>query len=400
MNAIRRLSLLLMLAAPAVSAGQPITIGEIVTVRSEILGEDRTILVSTPPTYDREDQRFIVMYMTDGGAHLSHTRGTLDFLHANGLMPPVILVGVTNTDRSRDLTPTRASLPAFNGGELAFPASGGAAAFLDFFADELMPFIDANYRTLPYRILAGHSLGGLFAITAMLTRPTLFDSWIAVSPSLEWDDDLPIRQAAAFFADRTELDGTLFVAMANEESGEPRPTPLDRFEAVLEGSSAAGFSWQVMRLPDESHGSVVLRAHYWGLRKVFEGWPLPHDPKTGFFSGGRSRLEGHYATLSNRLGFMVRPTELVVNLLGYQALGRDDVREAIEIFRYNVELYPESANVYDSLGEALERGGRLQHALANYSKAVEQAKANEDSRLEIFTRNRDRAMVRIAATGQ
>lgn len=400
MTTTRWLLPLLLLAAVGGFAGEPITVGETVTIRSKILGEDRTILVSTPRGYGAADQPYIVLYMTDGAAHLTHTRGTLDFLYDNGLMPPALLVAVTNTNRSRDLTPTRASLPRFDGSDRDFPSSGGAPAFLDFFERELIPYIEANYRTIPYRVFAGHSLGGLFALTAMMTRPTLFDSWIAVSPSLQWDDDLPIRQAAAFFTDLDELDATLYVAMGNEEAGDPAPTALDRFEAVLEGASVKGFRWQVMRLPDESHGSVVLRAHYWGLRKVFEDWPLPRDPRTGFFSGGRPELEQHYSNLSKRLGFPVQPTELVVNLLGYQALGRDDVGDAIEIFRYNVELYPDAANVYDSLGEALERSGRLNHALANYSKAVDHAKRTGDDRLEVFTRNRDRAMQRIATERQ
>ncbi len=398
MNRAQRVLPLLILIAASVGATEPITIGETLTLHSEILGEDRTILVSTPPGYGRNDEGFITLYITDGGAHFTHTRGTVDFLFANGFMPQVILVGVTNTDRSRDLTPTRASLPRFDGSDRDYPSSGGASAFLDFFEEELIPYIDRHYRTLPYRVFAGHSFGGLFALNAMLTRPTLFDAWIAVSPSLQWDDDLPIRQSSSFFAEVKQLDGTLFVAMGNEETGDPRPNRLDRLEAVLENSSAEGFRWQVMRLPDENHGSVVLRAHYWGLRKVFEDWPLPRDPKTGFFTGGRPELERHYADLSSRLGFEVQPTELAVNLIGYQALNRDEIGDAIEIFHYNIDLYPDSANVYDSLGEALERSGRLEHALANYSKAVEHAKQTEDPRLRIFTRNRDRTMERIAAT--
>ena len=400
MKRIHRLLPLLILATATLAAGEPITIGETITIHSDVLGEDRTILVSTPGGYDRGIERFIVLYMTDGGAHFTHTRGTLDFLFSNGLMPQVILVGVNNTDRSRDLTPTRASLPRFDGTDREYPSSGGSPAFLDFFETELIPYIESHYRTLPYRVFSGHSFGGLFALNAMLTRPGLFDAWIAVSPSLQWDDDQPIRLATSFFADRKEFEGTLFVAMGNEEAGDPSPTALDRFEAVLEHSSARDFSWQVMRLPDESHGSVVLRAHYWGLRKVFEDWPLPRDPKTGFFSGGRIELEKHYSDLSGRLGFQVQPTELAVNLLGYQSMGRGEMGDAIDIFRLNLELYPASANVYDSLGEALERSGRFNHALANYSKAVEHAKLNGDTRLAVFTRNRDRAMERTAATRQ
>jgi tetratricopeptide (TPR) repeat protein len=240
------------------------------------------------------------------------------------------------------------------------------------------------------RLFSGHSFGGLFALNAIFTRPEMFDAVLAVSPSLNWDDELPIRQASTFFDDREEFNATLFVAMADEEKGDPRPNLLDRLEKALQGSKSAGFEWQVMRMPDENHGTVVLRAHYWGLRMVFDGWRLPRNPETGRFDGSLDDIKKHYAVLSERYGFIIVPDENLLNNLGYQILGREDFAGAIEVFRFNVELYPESPNVYDSLGEALENAGRLDEALTSYSKAVEQATDLGDERLSIFTANRDR----------
>jgi predicted alpha/beta superfamily hydrolase len=383
-------ALLLSLAAPAARAAEPITIGETVTVRSDILDEERTVLVSTPPGYERSTERYPVLYVTDGDAHLTHTRGTADFLARNGLVPPVIVVGVANTDRTRDLTPTRATLEGRDGVVREFPTSGGASRFLDFIEKELFPWVDAHYRTQPHRILAGHSFGGLFALYAFFTRPPMFQSVLAVSPTLSWDEDLPLRQADEFFEDRDDLKSTLVVAMANEEEGDPPPTRLDRLQKVLERATAEDFHWQILRMPEETHGSVVLRAHYWGLRKAFEPWPLPADPETGQFAGSLDDLKAHYAGLSERYGYGVVPPEDVVNQIGYQHLGRDDIEGALAVFGYNVELHPDAANVHDSLGEALERAGRLAEAFSAYSRAVERAAAADDPRLEIFVANRDR----------
>jgi predicted alpha/beta superfamily hydrolase len=383
-------ALLLSLSAANIQAGEPITIGETIVIRSDILDEERTVLVSTPPGYDRSTELYPVLYVTDGDAHLLHTRGTADFLAGNGLMPRIIIVGVANTDRTRDLSPTRASLEGRNGTIREFPTSGGASRFLDFFEKELFPYVEAHYRTQPHRLLAGHSFGGLFALNAFFTRPAMFRSVLAVSPTLRWDEDLPLRQAADFFDHRDELGATLVVAMANEEEGDPRPTRLDRLEKTLEAAKAEGFEWQVLRIPGENHGSVVLRAHYWGLRKSFEPWPLPADPETGAFAGSLDDLKRHYAGLSQRYGYAVVPPEDVVNQFGYQFLGRDDVEGALAVFGYNVELHPEAANVHDSLGEALERAGRLAEAFSAYSRAVEKAAAGDDPRLQIFMANRDR----------
>jgi predicted alpha/beta superfamily hydrolase len=385
------LSLLLpFLAVALVGAAEPITIGETVTLPSKILAEDRTILVSTPAGYGQTSQAYPVLYMTDGDTHLTHTRGTVDFLVQNGLMPPVIIVGVTNTDRTRDLTPTNAPLVGRDGTPREFPTSGGATTFLDFFEKELFPYVDSHYRTQPYRAFTGHSFGGLFALNAFLARPAMFHSVLAVGPSLRWDDDLTLRRASAFFEGRKELNATLVVAMANEERDDPRPTRLDRLEQTLESATPEGFDWMVLRFPEETHGSAVLRAHYWGLRKIFEPWGLPADPQTGAFAGGLDELRGHFAMLSKRYQFDALPPENTVNQIGYQMLGRDDVDGAVAMFQYNVELYSDAPNVHDSLGEALEEAGRLPEAFRSYSRAVDNAAPANDPRIEIFRTNRDR----------
>jgi predicted alpha/beta superfamily hydrolase len=381
---------LLCLAAGFAGAGEPIIIGETITLPSKIMGEERTILVSTPPGYEESSGGYPVLYMTDGNGHFTHTRGTVDFLARNGVIPQLIIVAVANTDRARDLSPTHVASTTVDGRVFESPTSGGAPKFLDFFERELFPYIDSHYPTLPMRLFSGHSFGGLFALNAIFTRPEMFDAVLAVSPSLNWDDELPIRQASTFFDDREEFNATLFVAMADEEEGDPRPNRLDRLEEALQGSESAGFEWQVMRMPDENHGTVVLRAHYWGLRKVFDGWRLPPNPETGRFDGGLDDVKSHYAGLSERYGFTVVPEENQLNNLGYQILGREDFAGAIEVFRYNVELYPDSANVYDSLGDGLVAASRLEEALASYSKAVENATELGDENLPIFATNRDR----------
>jgi tetratricopeptide (TPR) repeat protein len=229
----------------------------------------------------------------------------------------------------------------------------------------------------------------------MVARAELFNAYIAASPSLTWDDDYPLRAVEAFFKDRKEFKRTLFVTMADEEARDPKPTRFDRLCATLGSVKADGFLWGAMLMEDETHGTVVLRSHYWGLRKIFDGWGIPLDRKTGRYAGKLEDVKSHYATLGKKMGMTLQPPEQTVNLLGYQFLGQGPNEEAVAIFKYNIELYPDSPNVYDSLGEALERAGRMEEALSNYGKAVEKAQKAKDNRLEIFTRNRDRAAAAV-----
>jgi predicted alpha/beta superfamily hydrolase len=380
-------ALVLARAAPAF---EPITNGEVVKMTSKILGEERTILISTPRGYDEGKGRFPVLYMTDGDSHFLHTRGTVDFLVRNGLMPDVVIVGVMNTDRTRDLTPTKGYGQRDDGTRVPLDSSGGAPRFLEFFEKELIPYVEGAYRTAPYRVFAGHSLGGLFALTSFVEKPGLFNASIAASPALAWDDDVILDRTAKYLESRKELRYTLFVTMANEEDGDPSPTRFERLRRILKRVRADGFAWGAELLSDEDHGSVVLRSHYDGLRKVFDGWRLPRDRGAGGYPGTVDDLKKHYGQLSVRFGYVIPAPELTVNQVGYQHLVRKDVKGALPFFRWNVELYPESANVHDSLGEALETAGKNAEAHASYEKAVEIAKRTSDARLETFTRNRDR----------
>lgn len=383
------LLLLCLLSAAVFGQGAPSAPFARLTVKSEVLGEDRTILVRTPPGYERNTARYPVLYLTDGDAHIEHTAATVAYLARNGRMPEMILVGVTNTARTRDLTPTRSGMRRHDGQMQVLPQSGGADKFLKFFETELIPRIEREYRTQPYRVFAGHSFGGLFAMHAFLSRPELFHAVIAVSPSLHWDDFLPVRRAEEFFKDRKELERTLYLTLANE--GEGMRQGFDRLQALLAKQQTAGFVWGAKIMEDEDHGSVVMRSHYQGLRKIFSDWQVAREPGTGAIAGGVAGVEAHYRKLSKRLGYEVLPPELLINQLGYQLLQGGKIEEAIATFKSNVERYPESANVYDSLGEAYERQGRMELAAPLYEKAYQLGKQSNDPNLETFRTNAERA---------
>jgi len=387
-------AVLLLIASAAIAQPAAGTVKRI-TIKSAVLGEDRIVLVRTPAGYETNKVSYPVLYMTDGDGHMGHTASTIEFLTQNGRISDLIVVGVTNTDRTRDLTPAK-STDKDPGGNLRFPTSGGADNFLKFFETELIHEIEKQYRVQPYRIFAGHSLGGLFAIHAMISKPGLFNSYVAVSPSLQWENREALKRAEEFFKNQKELKVTLFVSLGNEPGaiGES----FDAFKDLLSKTNIKGFEWQAERMADEDHGSVVLRSHYFGLRKVYDGWQTPRDQKSGAVLGGLKGADAHYKKLGEKFGYAIPTPENLINQMGYQLQFESKPEEAIAVFKTNVERYPASANVYDSLAEAYERGGRIELAEPLYDKARILGEQNNDPNAAIYKTNYERAHAKLKET--
>jgi predicted alpha/beta superfamily hydrolase len=385
----------LLIVSSAAFAQQPTGTVTRLTIKSAVLGEDRVVLVRTPAGYERNKLSYPVLYMTDGDAHMGHTASTIEFLTQNGRIPDLIVVGITNTDRTRDLTPVK-STNKTAAGDLQFPTSGGADNFLKFIETELIPLVEKQYRVQPYRILAGHSLGGLFAIHTMISKPGVFNSFVAVSPSLQWEKGEALKRAQEFLKNQKEMKVTLFVSLGNEPGaiGEC----FDSFKETLSKTSIKDFEWQAERMADEDHGSVVLRSHYFGLRKVYEGWQGPIDLKSGAVLGGLKGADEHYKRLSEKFGYSIAVPENLINQMGYQFLSNGKPEEAIAVFKANTERYPMSANVYDSLAEAYERGGRIDLAAPLYDKARVLGQENNDPNAATFKANYERANAKLKET--
>ena len=356
-------------------------------VHSKVLNEDRVIWVRMPAAAQGKKERYAVLYMTDGGTNVNEIGSTIDFLADANFMPPLIVVGIANTDRIRDLSPSHADMKNLDGTVDPMPTSGGADKFLDFIQTELVPEIEKRFATQPYRILTGHSLGGLFTIHCLIARPDLFNAYIASSPSLWWDDFRILREAQAFFARQKEFKKTLFFSLGNE-SGRMDEGFL-QLQKMLSANLPKGFAVASAQYLEEKHNSTELLSHYAGLRAIFAGWQVPRDPKTDLQVGGLAGVEQHYRALSERFGIKVS-AEKEINSLGYALLGEKKLDEAMAAFRRNVELYPRSANVYDSLADGFEAANQPGLALQNAQKAVEVATQTGDPLLPEFKRHLER----------
>jgi predicted alpha/beta superfamily hydrolase len=221
---------------------------------SKMLGETRRINVHVPSSYAASDTtRFPVLYMPDGGLDedFSHVVNTVDSLVALGAIRPVIVVGVPNTERRRDLTgPTRVKTDSAIARHV-----GGSAAFRRFWHDELVPEINAHYRTTSERAIVGESLAGLFVVETFLREPAIFDHYLAFDPSLWWDHGALVDSASALVAagrSSSSQHRTLFVAASRDDIG----NQATRLAAALRRAAPRGLEWKFEPRPDLTHGTI------------------------------------------------------------------------------------------------------------------------------------------------
>ncbi|MBU0692033.1 tetratricopeptide repeat protein [bacterium] len=351
---------------------ETIEIGTKHTFRSEALGEDRSVVVHFPESYESSHLQYPVLYFLDGDYFFYQTVAAVQFLSECGYLqtPPVpelILVGIVNVDRNRDYTPTHAPEQK----TLRFPTSGGADLFHDYLKTELIPFIDEHYRTQPYRILSGWSLGGLFTVHTLMTDPNLFSAYIAVSPSMWWNSQEPVKEARTLWQKDSNLDRPLIITQGSLEGGDINASVRKGLVALLRDYSITG--WDFIEIPNEGHSFVPYKALYEALPQLFSDWILPADS----VAAGSDAVKAHYATLSQKYGYEVDLPEAAYFAQVTNLLGNKSYADAEVLSREWTEAFTGSAKAHYYLGRCLESQNRLEEALSYFSKACEL----EDSRI-------------------
>lgn len=353
----------------AVSVFSQITVGESFEINSNVLSEKRTYKVHLPESYRwAKDRRYPVLYVLDGQTQFLHTAVSTEFLARNGEIPEMIVVGIDSTVRVRDFTQT--DWPEM------WIGGGGAKNFKKFLSSELIPEIDKSFRTNGFRALSGHSAGGQFVLYCLTDEPSLFKAYMALAPSLDWDNNLPQRSLEASFEKTSGLKNFLYVARS-DDFGRPLED-YNKLVETLKTKSPKGFRWFERPFPNETHSGMALLAQIDALRRLFEGYHFHNDdiPK------GFAFAEEHFRKVSETFGWTFPVPESVVNEFAYEAMAQGRTDEAIVLFRRNVKENPYSANAWDSLSEGLEKKGDLKEATDAARKAASLAKefdlANRD----------------------
>lgn len=361
-----------------------IVVGEKDTLFSKVLGENRPIWVYKPDsdTITGEHQkRYPVVYLLDGDWHFVSVVGMLQqlsYINGNTICPEMIVVGIPVKDRYRDLTPTCDS--AFS------ETSGGYSCFISFIKDELMPHIASKYPVAPYNLIIGHSLGGLTVINTLITDPGLFDGYVAIDPSMWWDHQVSLKAAAKVLGKQSFNNIRLFLAIANSmdagmdtasvRNDRTRGTlpirSLLEFSDTLHSFSDNKLNYQVKYYSNENHGSVSLIATYDAFHFIFDFYRLPLTKKDYADStmALADRIEKHYKNISEKMGYVIKPSESTINTLGYNSVYLNNLKLAAYFFELNITNYPDSYNAFDSMGDYYSATGDKKSAILMYRKAL------------------------------
>lgn len=389
--------LIIWLTAAHAQQKNDLVIGSVVDFHSQILNEQRKIWVHVPGSYGagtRAKRKFPVVYLLDAEKNFTGVVGMIDLLssmNGNNIFPEMIIVGIPNTDRIRDLTPTHVVDGLWIDSSMA-RRSGGGEVFLAFIEKELIPFIDSNYRTSPYRMLIGHSLGGLMVINAFVHHNTLFSSYVAIDPSMWWDKQRLLHETAQVLKTTSYKRKSLVLVMAHSQApgmdtsmvqsdttdGTLHPRGILELSRYIMDNGKNGLQAGFKYYDEESHGSVPLISTYDALHFIFNDYQLHMQDKYLNDSTFQlaSFLKDHYEKISSEYdmtsedGRALLPPEDLVNNLGFYALGKKQFHKAEDMFKLNVTNYPAGFAAYNYLGDLYSAKGEKAKAIVSYKKAL------------------------------
>jgi len=362
------------------------------SLHSTTFNEEKHFWVQLPENYNPNSaEKYPVVFILDGGVMMN----TLETVYNNywgHYLPHMILVGISNqTNRTRDLTTSQIKMR--RGAEFN-QDTGGAEKFTKYIENELIPYIDETYPTTNYRTLIGHSYAGLFTINMLINHNSLFKNYIAIDPSLDWDNQKLLIEAKAKLKSENFKGKSLFVSLAAEQLHMMDekvtinnvmkdtteftlfPRSIIDFSKFAESNKKSGlnFSWKIY--PEDLHGTVTLPSIRDGLIFTFDWFQFKNPPK---YNNPGTTVEELIELLNNQekiyaknFGYTVPPmVEELFNGYGYMNMQMGFPKKAKLFFEMGVKYYPKSANSFDSLAEYYESQNDKQNAIKYVSKAYD-----------------------------
>lgn len=359
---IQLLALLLALNVTSVIATQS---PHVTKIKSKVYGVDREIMVSLPSGYQQDkDKIYPVIYFTDAQMHIPHAAPMIQFL-AGGISE-LIVVGVQTFDRQNELSPYRE-----DGSE--FSKHHGAEQLLKFIETEVKPHINTTYRTAPFEILSGHSLGGLFTMFAFTRHPETFDAYFALSPTLAYANSSILNELDARLSNLPK--NKILVAYSEQETPfKNQYKAFNQFLMLLKTKAPDGFDSQARFISGEDHMTIAHLGLYHALRHTFRDWWLFSNAMVG----APEKFDAHYKRLSTRLGYEVIPEFNELWALTAYLIRERHYKEANYLIKKWQTYYPKKSAPYYELAQLYVAQNNFLQAAEHIRLAIEYAKPNSN----------------------
>jgi len=366
-------------------------VGVVDSLYSQILNEYRKIYVQIPSSFiPSKNQKYPVAFIIDGETLLPTVNDVQNY-YSGGFTPEMVLVGIANNkNRVRDLTTStitcKYGMP-FN------EKNGEANSFRKFIQNELIPFVEIKYPVTDYRTLIGHSYGGLFTIYTLLYHPNLFDNYLAIDPSLDWDNQKLLKNSQEQLSRNKYHGKALFMSLSGQLHMQNSAITLENvmqdttdytvfsrsniaFSNLIKQNKDNGLSYKWKFYPNDIHGTIPFPSIMEGLIILFEWYQMENTDKINSFETSKEVL---FAIIKNRekklkehLGYAVPPyPEELLNMSGYMNMEMRRPEIAKMYFELAIDYYPKSANAYDSMADYYESQNDMANAIKFIQKATE-----------------------------
>lgn len=346
-------------------------------IDSEVFKGEREIRVWVPHSYKASESNYPVIYLFDAqfDALFDMTTGISDYMSQTGLTSEYIVVGIKTENRPKEFTPTY--LNEKTATDWGKESEVGNALLLEtHLKNEVLPLVAEKYRVTPYRVGIGHSLGGTFVLNSVLTQPDLFNSIIAISPNVSYDDEQLLLRFENFLKQHKTVNKTIYVSSGTTGNMENMfKNSMIKLDSILEKQRPKGLLYTYDIFQDYNHSETPLVSISKGLTQISRIWNITEEKQEELLQDSAKLfvddVKSFYLDLTEWAGFEVLPNANEINQMAYFCLRSKKAKEALGVLDWAIQLHPKDANLYDSKAEMLENLNQYKEAAVYYQKAFQ-----------------------------
>ena len=326
-----------------------VTLGKISSLQSKVLDKTIPLSIHLPANYDSSRKTYPVLYMlgSDYRARFAMLASTLDYM-GEGQIPEMILIGIDLPEGNSILLPTRENQ------DTTIPDN-----YINFFETELMPHVDNNYRTAPFKVLFGGSNSGFFTVYTLLNNPLLFNSYFASSPSLMVIPEVLQQKIKSGSLKTLTENRSLHIIYSDDEE---LTEIVSEFSRIVEDHKPESFTYKVDELVNQGHVPAMDFTKF--LLALYPDFN-PYEKLDSL-----DKVIQHFEMLSKRYGYEIQPPISVLMDLGFDMIISKNLVVAEEIFQYSLQVYPDGKILYVGMGLLRRAQGQLESAKVMFEKAL------------------------------